>query len=207
MESATANLRQKLRNAKFYQYDLISLIYTFYSAIQSKARVSKDQLQKILSNLEISLSDEETTILATQRLSNTSDLAILTQDLIGRKPRSRSTLFMKLWNRLDFYHRGYIKVEDLMNNFHSDRHPHVNQIRAFKQRADSQFLDREFRKSLEVFDKIKGFLVKEQVYGVNRIGPGKLSEQEFFQFCWFLSFENDYDNDFEKMFYDVFRLK
>ena len=202
-----STLRQKLKNAKFYQYDLISLIFSIYSAMQSKSRMTGEELQDLLSRLEVDLPPEECEIIAQERLTSPGDLAQLTQALIGRKPRNRITLFMKLWNRLDFYHRGYIKVQDLLNNFHSDRHPHVNQMRGFKQRADSEFLSREFRKSLEVFDKIKGFLVKEQVYGVDRIGPGKLSEREFTQFCWFLSFEIDYDTEFERMFYDVFKLK
>jgi hypothetical protein len=80
-------------------------------------------------------------------------------------------------------------------------------MRGYKQRADAQFLSREFRKSLEVFDKVKALLVNEKVFGVDRIGPGKLSEREFNQFCWFLSFENDSDTEFERMFYGVFRLK
>ena len=178
-----------------------------YSVVQSKGRMTGEDLFDLLSRLEINLSMENCQVLADESLTSLAGLIEVAQALIGRKPKSRSTLFMKLWNRLDFYHRGYIKVQDLLNNFHADRHPHVNQKRGFKQRVDAQFLDREFRKSLEVYDKIKGFMVKEQVYGVDRIGPGKLSEREFYQFCWFLSFENDYDTEFEKMFYDVFKLR
>ena len=183
------------------------MIYSLSALINSKGKISPEEFQELLQRLEINLSFEECEIISEQNLTSLADLIVLTQALIGRKPRIRSTLFMKLWNRLDFYHQGYIKVQDLINNFYADRHPHVNQSRGFKHRADAQFLNREFRKALEVYNKIKGFLVKEQVYGVDRIGPGKLSEREFYQFCWFLSFENDSDTDFEKMFYDVFKLR
>ena len=166
-----------------------------------------EELQELLQRQEISLSLEQCDVLSDKNLNSLADLIVLTHALIGRKPRSRRTLFMKLWNRLDFYHQGYIKIQDLINNFHGERHPHVNQSRGFKHRADAEFINREFRKSIEVYNKIRGFLVKELVYGVDRIGPGKLSEKEFYQFCWFLSFENDSDTEFEKMFYEVFKLR
>lgn len=180
---------------------------SFHTEMQAKGRLSAADLEALLARVEVEMTGEELQVLAENFLTSSAGLIELTQSLIGRQPRSRRTLFMKLWNRLDFYHRGYIKVQDLQNNFHSQFHPHVDQMRGYKQRADAQFLEREFRKSLEVFERVKGVLVNEKVFGVDRIGPGKLSEREFFQFCWFLSFENDSDSHFERMFYETFRLK
>ena len=117
--------------------------------------------------------------------------------------RAKQTMFMKLWARLDFYRKGEVSNDLLIQNFDARRHPHVNQNRGFKQRADANFLTSEFRRSLSIFGQIKAVLMDRDPRQVSTV---LLSEEEFYLFCWVFAFELDSDVEFRRMFGQVFNL-
>lgn len=116
--------------------------------------------------------------------------------------RAKQTMFMKLWARLDFYQKGQVELEALAKSFQATRHPHVNQNRGFKQRADAQFLLSEFRRSLSLFGQIKHALVGNG----GTQSTVLVNEKEYYLFCWIFAFEIDSDVDFRRMFGLVFNL-
>ena len=212
MESIIPELRQQLKNNDFYQFDLLNLLQSLLKIYKKRMIITGAELTELLSRKSVILYPQKSSVIAKHLFHSEKGIADLIHKIIGHRASSRKTLFLKLWNRLDFYHRGWVKSKDLLFAFHAERHPHVNQNRGFKQRVDAEFLRSEFRRSLQIFQKVKDILVCNSRpngidYPLDCKNTEVLTEQEFYEFCWLLSFEFDSENDLERMFYSVFKLR
>lgn len=179
------------------------MLSLFQSLFKSSNDISFETLTQIFSQRNINLKDDHIDSLS-QNLTGTTEIAKLLVSLCGQRNQSYKILFMKLWAKLDFYRRGVIKAEELINSYKADYHPHVNQNRGYKQKVDSQFLHAEFRRSVETFLRIKNYLVEDSY---TQSSSNELTEIEFYEFCWTLKYEFDSQRDSEQFFYSVFKLK
>ena len=206
------DFRNNLMNNFTDSLDLFLFLESLLTNYSTKQAIDGHSLLEILNQFGVDYSPDKCQAIAEHFLHNDAGFSEFINLVRGNLTNRKQNMLIKFWNRLDFGGKGFTYYNYIITSFKAQRHPGIGLKNKKNQTITFNYVNTKFIQRLQSFERMKPILNKirgnEQANSRSarqgEIGNSMITEEEFEEFFWMFSFENDNDYHFEKMFNGLF---